>query len=127
MISNVLLLGARKNIEEIVSICLVGILISSSEYSEGLSNSIIEYCGLGKPVIASKHGGNSEIIENNKNGFLLENDTLEEVVDKLNLLLCDTNLRNRMGIAGKEIVRTKFNINTMVNGFIDVYNRFKKV
>ena len=124
MISNILLLGTKKNIEEIISICSVGVLFSP--YGEGLSNAIIEYCALGKPVIASNLGGNPEIIENGKNGFLLKNDTHEEAIDKLNILLNDIDLRNKMGATAKEIVHAKFNIDTMVNSFIEAYNQCKK-
>tara|TARA_R110002111_G_scaffold110212_5_gene169542 strand:+ start:18894 stop:19967 length:1074 start_codon:yes stop_codon:yes gene_type:complete len=50
---------------------------------EGFPNCLIESCSVGTPVIAFKApGGTKEIVENNINGFLVENE--EEFIERLN-------------------------------------------
>jgi len=60
----------------------------------------IEYNALGIPVIASNVGPYREYVVDGVNGFLV--DTEAEWVDRINLLLEDTDLRNTMGVAARE-------------------------
>lgn len=51
--------------------------------SEGLPVSLMESCSVGLPIIATNVGGNSEIVYENKNGFLLSaNPTYNEFKEK---------------------------------------------
>lgn len=114
------LLGNKSGIESYVNIMDVCVL---STFTEGISNSILEYMALGKPVVATAGGGTNEIIENNKTGFLVQVSDPEELASKIELLLQDENLRINMGLAGKERIQNVFSINTMLNKYIDLYNR----
>ncbi|HAZ10644.1 MAG TPA: glycosyl transferase family 1 [Candidatus Omnitrophica bacterium] len=60
---------------------------------------LIQYMACGLPVIASCIGANKEIIDNNKNGFLVESS--EEWYNALAALYKDVNLRKSMGSAGR--------------------------
>ena len=51
-------LTKQDDIESIINIFDIGILAT---FTEGISNSIIEYMALAKPVIATDGGGTSEI------------------------------------------------------------------
>ena len=60
MINNqIIFTGKRTDVESVIQIFDIGLLIT---FYEGISNSIIEYMALGKPVIATDGGGTSEII-----------------------------------------------------------------
>lgn len=118
-IKNVILTGKIQNVEELISVCDIGVLISP--YGEGISNSIIEYMALGKPVIASNKGGNSELIENNINGILLKNDSLEDVCNAINFLISDKILRNKMSLNNKKKIENEFSAKRMMNEFLSVY------
>ena len=48
-----------------MDICLL------STFTEGISNSIMEYMALGKPVIATDGGGTKEIVDDGETGFLI--------------------------------------------------------
>jgi glycosyltransferase involved in cell wall biosynthesis len=48
----------------------VCVLLSSD--GEGISNVLLEYCALNRPVIASDMGGNPEIVSNRESGLLLQ-------------------------------------------------------
>lgn len=62
-------LGFRKDVPKILSIAHVGI---STSIREGLGLNVIEYLLCGLPVIATKNRGHSSIIQNGKNGYLVE-------------------------------------------------------
>lgn len=53
--------------------------------SEGVPVAIMEAISMGLPVIATDVGGTREIVENGKNGYLLDKDcTVKEIVESLN-------------------------------------------
>lgn len=58
-------------------------LFLQGSYVEGFPNALLESCVVGTPVIAfNAPGGTKEIVENNINGFLVENE--EEFLKRLN-------------------------------------------
>ncbi len=90
-------------------------------YTEGVSNSILEYCFLSKPVVATYNAGNSEIIINGINGYLVESQSAEALTDKVILLLKNPELAKQLGTRGKEMVTEKFDMEKMINSFESVY------
>ena len=71
-----------------------------------------------KPVIATNVGGIYEMMEDRKTGFLVKENNPEDLIEKLTILLDDENLRNKMGINGKQFVINKFNWNIIGKNFI---------
>jgi hypothetical protein len=61
-------------------------------------------CGL--PVVASPVGVNCEIVEHGVTGFLAS--TLDEWEQALRVLVSDSNLRKRMGQAGRQKVEKEY-------------------
>ena len=112
------LLGKQNDVESYVNIMDICVL---STFTEGISNSILEYMALGKPVIATSGGGTNEIIENNITGFLVDASNPEQLLDKILLLLNDEDLRLKLGNAGKERIKVDFSINTMLDKYLTVY------
>lgn len=110
-------LGMRSDVESLVSAMDICIL---STFSEGISNSILEYMALGKPVIATSGGGTVEIVEDQKTGFLIGLSNPDELAEKIEILLNDEELRNKMGLAGKERIRDFFSIEKMVEKYIAI-------
>ncbi|MBI2629969.1 glycosyltransferase family 4 protein [Candidatus Pacearchaeota archaeon] len=60
------------------------------------------------PVIGTSVGGIPEVIKNNKSGFIVKTD--KEAVEKLNLLIKDRKLRQKMGKFGREYVIKNFGL-----------------
>jgi glycosyltransferase involved in cell wall biosynthesis len=121
----IILTGRQDNIESIVNIFNIGVLTSKNEFfREGISNSIMEYMALAKPVIASDSGGNSEIIEDKVNGFLVKPKELDGLVEMITNLLDNPKIAREMGRAGKFRIEKKFNIEKMINNYIDLYKNF---
>ena len=117
------LLGKQTGIESIVNIMDIGIL---STFTEGISNSILEYMALGKPVIANSGGGTTEIIEDTETGFIINPTDPNQLAEKIETLLNDAELRMKMGIAGRERIKKEFTIDRMVSKYIALYESLLK-
>lgn len=120
-------LGKRSDVESVINIFNVGVLLTNSKvHGEGISNSIIEYMALGKPVIATLGGGTNEIVINNQNGYLIDKYSEEQLIEKIEILLKNNSLIDEFGEKGKKMVHDKFDINIMTNHYIDVYSKLLK-
>ena len=56
--------------------------IHPSYYNEGMSNVLLESCSSGRPVITTKKAGCADVVEDGKNGFIMEN------IDASSLVKC---------------------------------------
>lgn len=114
--------GRQEDIESIVNIFNIGVLTSKNElFREGISNSIMEYMALGKAVIATDSGGNSELVQPNSTGFLVKPKDLGELVEKINYLLDHPKIALDMGQAGKKRIEDKFGLEKMVSSYLNLY------
>ena len=75
---------------------------------EGLGIAFIEAMACGVPVIGTDVGGIPDIIEHDKNGFLIRPQDRQGMVQALRALLEDEDLRSRFITKGLETVRQKF-------------------
>lgn len=114
--------GKRTDVESIVNTFNLGILLTDARvHGEGISNSIIEYMALAKPVIATRGGGTGEAVSDNETGFLVTPSEADEVADKVEILFNDPILCQRMGLAGQERIEAEFSINHMVGKYAELY------
>ena len=116
-------LGKRRDVESLIDMMDIGVL---SSFSEGISNAILEYMALGKPVIATNCGGTPELLQDNITGFLVNVGDATDISDKLALLLSDQTLRERMGAAGRKRIEEFFTIQSMADQYISAYSRIIK-
>jgi glycosyltransferase involved in cell wall biosynthesis/peptidoglycan/xylan/chitin deacetylase (PgdA/CDA1 family) len=114
------LLGMRSGVESYINSMDLCIL---STFTEGISNSILEYMALGKPVIATSGGGTNEIVVDNETGFLINRSNPDQLAEKIEILLDDNELRAKMGVAGKKRIENLFSINSMVRNYVTLYNK----
>ena len=112
--------GQRSDVESILQIVDIGMLIT---FYEGLSNAIIEYMAMGKAVIATDGGGTAELIRDDFNGYLVEQKNETQIIEKLETLLNDQELRIRMGQNGYHWVRRQFDLKEITDQYIRLYNR----
>lgn len=108
---NVLFLGRRNDIPEILACCDIGVLPSKAE---GLPNAVLEYLAAGLPTVASAVGGNAEIIRDGENGLLFPAENAGALAEKLLRLLRDPEFARRLGQAGQEHVRQNFSFDRMI-------------
>jgi glycosyltransferase involved in cell wall biosynthesis len=112
--NNVLFLGQRTDVSDLLMIADICVLPS---LSEGLSNAILEYMAYAKPVIATNVGGNPELIENGYNGILVERENTLQLTQALIELLKDKEKRIMMGENGLALIRTKFSMKSMMDNY----------
>ena len=89
----VIFTGPQKDILPFLSIFDLGVLASDSE---GFSNSILEYMATGLPVVCTDTGGNRELVENEKNGFLIPVSAHEKMADRILDVLGDRGIQLKM-------------------------------
>lgn len=118
-IGNVILCGKVNEVEALVNACDIGVLFS---YSEGLSNSILEYMACGKPVIASNSGGTKEIISDRQTGFLITDETTGEIANLITCLLDDRAKRRDIGENARLHVQKYFTVERMGSDFVKLYS-----
>jgi glycosyltransferase involved in cell wall biosynthesis len=82
---------------------------------------LLQYMAVGIPVVASPVGMNCQIVEDGINGFLANSQ--KEWLDKLRTLCADENLRQRMGMAGRESIKEKFSLQKFSGQWISLLQR----
>ncbi|MEK6560454.1 MAG: glycosyltransferase, partial [Nitrospirota bacterium] len=116
---NVLFLGTRQDVPDLLSAADICVLPS---LSEGMSNAILEYMAAGKPVVATNVGGNPELIKNGFNGFLVAGENVEELKNALLALIKDGGKRQAMGANGFMRVKQEFSMEKMVRKYEELFN-----
>jgi L-malate glycosyltransferase len=89
--------------------------------TEGLSNSILEAMACGRPVIATKVGGNPELVHHGKTGYLVAPFAPEEVASAGQILASDPHLRRRMGAHARSEAEAAFSLPAMVERYENLY------
>ena len=118
-----LFLGKKDDVPEILSIADVCVLPS---LSEGLSNAILEYMAAGKPVIATNVGGNSELVENEINGILVEPANSKQLAEAMNELLESSQEREAFGKNARNKVEKEFALDQMIKAYEHLFNDKKE-
>ena len=119
-LNKIIFIDKQRDIESLINVFDIGVL---STYTEGISNSLMEYMALKKPVVTTLCEGTSELVENNKSGFLVQQKNPVMMKNCLETLINNPNLRQEMGECGRNIIEKKFHFKLMLNYF---YKTFKK-
>lgn len=125
----ILFLGKVDDVESVMNICDIGVLLSNYyHHGEGISNALLEFMALGKPVIASDNGGNKELVNHGYNGYVLDKFNNIDLTEKyIKTLLDDLELRNNLGLNAKSTIAKKFNLNDMVTKFNKNYKNLLNI
>jgi len=116
--NRVFFLGDRSDIHELLS--ALDLFVMSS-VTEGYSIALLEACAAGLPIVATKVGGNAEIVREGVNGHLV---TEREPVDMANAivaLLADGERAEAMGQAGRDWVLEQGSFRTMARRYASIY------
>ncbi|RPD98009.1 glycosyltransferase [Aureibaculum marinum] len=114
-----LFLGRQQDVESIVNIFDIGVL---STFTEGISNSIMEYMVFEKPVVATGGGGTNELVINNKTGYHIESENSKLLAEKILFLLNNPDIGVSFGNKGAELIKSNFSIDRMINETKKLYN-----
>jgi len=70
----------------------------------------LEAASFGKPVVAFDVGGIPQWLEDGQNGFLVESQNVDQLSEKISLLLENEALAGRIGQVGKKRLRKEFTL-----------------
>lgn len=102
-LENNIVLTGNKNKKELGKLYLDSSLFVMTSRTESFGLVLIEAGSYGIPVLAYDTAqGAKEIIENNRNGFLIQNRNKDEMIEKIKEILSDKELSIRLGKSGRE-------------------------
>jgi sugar transferase (PEP-CTERM/EpsH1 system associated) len=112
------LLGIRDDIPAVMAALDIFALPS---LGEGISNTVLEAMATGLPVIATRVGGNSELVEDGVSGVLVSCQDHGALATAMVAYVRDSELRRRHGGAGRERATRHFSLERMVQTYSDLY------
>jgi len=113
-------LGLRQDIPRILAMLDLFVLPS---LSEGLSMAILEAMIAGKPVIATRVGGNPELVIDEETGFLVPPRDSQTLADRLITSLTNKQQSATFAERGKRRAEGQFSLQTMVSSYQSLYDQ----
>ena len=83
-----------------------------------------EAMACGKPVIASKFGGIKHVIENDKNGLLVNPKDPKEFADAMIKILKNNSLKEKLGEEANSLIVNEYSWKAMAQKHIDFYKKY---
>ena len=116
--NRVLMLGARRDIPEILAASDIAAL---SSRTESLPFSVLEAMAMELPVVSHDVGGVGEAIEDGSEGFLVPFGRPKRYASKIAALAADPGLRRRMGQAARRKVLEEFDFGRTAEALLELY------
>ncbi len=91
-------------------------------YREGLPKALIEGASFGIPLITTDAVGCREVVEDGVNGFLVPIKDVEELKNKISILINNKELREKMGKQSYKMVSSKFSSKKINAQTLKVYD-----
>ena len=88
--------------------------------SEGTPVAVMEAGGSGLPVVATRHGGIPDVVEDGVTGFLVEEYEIDAMAERMARLACDPALAARMGQAARDRVLKDFTLERTVKSLDEI-------
>jgi glycosyltransferase involved in cell wall biosynthesis len=96
-------------------------LVAASFVNETFGMALCEAMACGVAVVASDFGGFREVVVDGETGLLARPQDPEDLAEKVNRLLADTEMAERMGEAGRRRVHTHFSWKAVGDRLEEVY------
>ncbi len=93
---------------------------------EGISNTILEAMACGLPIVATSVGGNLELVVEGQTGTLVPPGDPDRMAQAIETYVTARDVAGRHGRAARRRAEEQFAIDTMVAGYLDVYDRVLK-
>jgi len=118
----VIFTGQRQDVSDILRD--VDIVVHPS-LTEGLSNVILEAMAAGLPVVATRVGGNPELVQDGRTGLLIPPKDEAALASAIACLLDDPQTARKFGEAGRERIIQEFSISRLLSQTEELYLRLR--
>jgi glycosyltransferase involved in cell wall biosynthesis len=115
-----LFLPATKNVAPLYRSIDIYVLPS---HTEAFSNSLLESIACGCCPVASRVGGNPEMVRDGENGFLFPPGNGAALADRLEVLLADPGRRQQFSAVGRQRIDQEFRMSLAGDRFGDFYRQ----
>lgn len=115
--NNIYFLGRRDDIPNILAI--TDIVVSAS-MREGLPVNILEAFAAGKPVVVLICRGMSDLVENEKSGYIVDSKNTEDFMNAILKIASNQNSKNKTSIQNK-MISNKYNADIAVEKINKIY------
>ncbi len=111
--------GGRDDVADLMRLLDLFVLPS---LGEGISNTLLEAMATGLPAIATRVGGNPELVADGRTGALVPAGRPEELAQAMLRFLDDADLRARCGAAARAEVERRFDWDRCVGQYLALYD-----
>jgi len=118
LVDRVKLLGVRRDVGALLAACDLYALPS---ITEAMSMTILEAMAAERAVMATRTGGNPELVADDETGVLVPVGDATAMGDALERLLANGALRQRMGAAGRARVEERFSKEQCFSAYRNLY------
>ncbi len=115
----VVLLGDRSDVPQLLPAFS---LFAMSSISEGYSIALLEACASALPIVATRVGGNSEIVTDGSNGRVVDPRNPLEIAQAMLEVLADPERARAMGLAGRDWLLANATFEVMAARYEAVYD-----
>ena len=110
-------IGERSDVAGLLS--MSHFVLSTTRVPQGTPNALLETLSLGRPIVALRCPGISDVVQHQKTGYIAEH--IDEAVEMIKALLDNPDLCLRMGRAASEYAHQMFDINQSIAKYEDLY------
>lgn len=121
---NIVWLGERGDVEEILPAADIGLLVS---HQEGFSNALIEIMAHGLPAIATAIGGNLDAVADGQSGILVPVQDPQRLGQAILDLALNPDRRSAMGRAGRARALDNFSEQSCIDRYERLYRGFREL
>jgi len=111
--------GSRDDVNSLMNCMDIFVLPSRNE---GISNTILEAMATGLPIVATRVGGNPELVLDGETGILVPSNDAQQMMQALTIYVENEGKRVSDGQAASQLIAKRFRLEHMVDNYISVYD-----
>ncbi|MCA9059970.1 MAG: glycosyltransferase, partial [Planctomycetaceae bacterium] len=92
-----------------------------SSLREGLPNVVLEAMASGRPVVATRCNGVPAIIEDNRNGLIVEPNDPVALMTAIRRMVLSASLRSQFAVAGRKTIEDRFAFDRRMHQIVQIY------
>jgi glycosyltransferase involved in cell wall biosynthesis len=110
--------GRRTDVNDLMQ---AGDYVVLPSHHENLANTLVEAMACGRPIIASRVGGNPEVVIDGETGIIVPSHDATALADAMHLLARDPDLCVAYGIAGRKRAESVFSMTLLESKLDKIY------